>query len=56
MRTKKGEIVLDILTIHGVRGFIDGNGTPQLNLEDVARGLGFTDKNPKVQSMSNRIE
>lgn len=28
---------MNILTIHGVRGFIDGNGAPQLNLEDVAR-------------------
>jgi prophage antirepressor-like protein len=33
---------MDILTIHGVRGFIDGNGTAQLSLEDVSRGLGFT--------------
>ncbi|WP_258382981.1 phage antirepressor KilAC domain-containing protein [Paenibacillus sp. S25] len=32
---------MDILTIHGVRGFIDGNGTAQLSLEDVSRGLGF---------------
>ncbi|WP_025724075.1 phage antirepressor KilAC domain-containing protein [Paenibacillus polymyxa] len=35
---------MDILTIHGVRGFIDGNGTAQLNLEDVSRGLGFTQR------------
>ncbi|WP_113050235.1 transporter [Paenibacillus polymyxa] len=33
---------MDILTIHGVRGFIDGNGMAQLSLEDVSRGLGFT--------------
>ncbi|TKH42074.1 hypothetical protein C1I60_22520 [Paenibacillus terrae] len=33
---------MDILTIQGVRGFIDGNGTAQLNLEDTVRGLGFT--------------
>ncbi|MGW8442053.1 phage antirepressor KilAC domain-containing protein [Paenibacillus sp. S33] len=32
---------MDILTIHGVRGFIDGNGTAQLSLENVSRGLGF---------------
>ncbi|MDQ0091620.1 phage antirepressor YoqD-like protein [Paenibacillus anaericanus] len=32
-----------LITIHGVKGFIDGNGTAQLNLEDVSRGLGFTD-------------
>ncbi|MMZ54914.1 Phage antirepressor protein KilAC domain protein [compost metagenome] len=40
---------MDILIIHGVRGFIDGNGTPQLNLEDVARGLGFTDKSKSAE-------
>jgi prophage antirepressor-like protein len=33
----------NLLTIKNVRGFIDNNGTAQLNLEDVARGLGFTD-------------
>ncbi|MCM3294144.1 hypothetical protein M3661_29025, partial [Paenibacillus sp. MER 180] len=33
-----------LITIQGVRGFIDENGMAQLNLEDVARGLGFTDK------------
>jgi anti-repressor protein len=33
----------DLITISGVRGFIDENGTAQLNLEDVARGLGFTE-------------
>ncbi|MBP2660317.1 MAG: phage antirepressor protein [Firmicutes bacterium] len=32
----------NLITINGVRGFIDENGTAQLNLEDVARGLGFT--------------
>lgn len=31
-----------LITIHGVRGYIDENGTAQLNLEDVSRGLGFT--------------
>jgi prophage antirepressor-like protein len=35
---------MDILTIHGVRGYIDENGTAQLSLEDVSRGLGFTQK------------
>jgi anti-repressor protein len=30
-----------LIEIHGVRGFIDGNGTAQLNLEDISRGLGF---------------
>lgn len=32
----------ELTTISNVRGFIDNNGTAQLNLEDVARGLGFT--------------
>lgn len=32
----------NLITISGVRGFIDENGVAQLNLEDVARGLGFT--------------
>jgi phage antirepressor YoqD-like protein len=33
---------LNLITIHGVRGYIDESGTAQLNLEDVSRGLGFT--------------
>lgn len=33
---------MNLTTINGVRGFIDENGTAQLNLEDVSRGLGFT--------------
>ena len=33
-----------ILTINNVRAYIDGNGVAQLNLEDCARGLGFTEK------------
>ncbi|WP_231038356.1 phage antirepressor [Pectinatus frisingensis] len=32
----------ELITISGVRGFIGKNGTAYLNLEDVARGLGFT--------------
>lgn len=32
----------NLITISGVRGYIDGNGVAQLNLEDVSRGLGFT--------------
>jgi len=31
-----------LITIQGVRGYIDENNIAQLNLEDVARGLGFT--------------
>ncbi|PAF31898.1 ORF6C domain-containing protein [Paenibacillus sp. 7516] len=33
-----------LITIHGVRGFIDETGTAQLHLNDVARGLGFVRK------------
>ena len=34
------------VAVSGVRAYVDANGTAQLNLEDVARGLGFTqDKN-----------
>lgn len=32
----------NLLTINNVRGYIDDNGIAQLNLEDCARGLGFT--------------
>lgn len=32
----------NLITIHGVRGYINENGIAQLNLEDVSRGLGFT--------------
>lgn len=31
-----------IMTVGNVRGYIDENGTAWLNVEDVARGLGFT--------------
>jgi prophage antirepressor-like protein len=31
-----------LITINGVRGFIDENGVAQLSLEDVCIGLGFT--------------
>ena len=32
----------ELTVISGVRGYIDSNEVAQLNLEDVARGLGFT--------------
>lgn len=32
----------ELITIHGVRGYIDECGVAQLNLDDVSRGLGFT--------------
>lgn len=32
----------ELITVSGVRGRLDARGNPELNLEDVARGLGFT--------------
>lgn len=32
----------ELVTIKNVRGYIDEKGVAYLNLEDVARGLGFT--------------
>lgn len=32
----------ELITIHNVRGYVDHDGTAQLNLEDISRGLGFT--------------
>lgn len=31
-----------MIVVENVRGRLDANGNPELNLEDVARGLGFT--------------
>lgn len=39
----------NLLIISGVRGYIDENGTAQLNLEDVARGLGFVQAKSGVE-------
>lgn len=39
--------IMNIQTIQGVRGYIDQKGTAQLNLEDVSRGLGFTQTQSK---------
>lgn len=45
-----------LLTISGVRGYIDAHGTAQLNLEDVARGLGFIEnKSGKEYVMWRRV-
>lgn len=38
----------DLVTIHGVTGYLDENGTAHLKLEDVARGLGFTQHQNKA--------
>lgn len=32
----------NVLTIGNVRGYLDGNGTAMISLEDASRGLGFT--------------
>ena len=32
----------ELITVSGVKGYVDENGTAWLNLEDTARGLGFT--------------
>jgi len=37
----------ELVTICGVRGFIDENGVAQLNAEDIARGWGFTQRQVK---------
>lgn len=37
----------EIVTINNVRGYIDEKGTAWLNLEDVARGLGFIKREVK---------
>ncbi len=46
----------EIVTINNVRGYIDKKGTAWLNLEDVARGLGFTQiKNKKEYIRWERV-
>lgn len=42
MAMKAGELAPQVVTIEGVRGYADENGTVRLNVEDIARGLGFT--------------
>ena len=34
----------NLITVKNVKGYVDEKGTAYLNLEDVARGLGFVDK------------
>jgi prophage antirepressor-like protein len=44
------------MTIRNVRGYIDQSGTAHLNLEDVSRGLGFTqDKDGKEYIRWDRV-
>lgn len=48
---------LQIMNFNGVRGYVDADGVAQLNLEDVARGLGFTEwKNGKEYVMWRRVD
>lgn len=42
--------IMNIQNIKGVRGYVDADGVVQLNLEDVARGLGFTSKTVSATS------
>ena len=41
----------DLITIKNVRGYVDENGTAFLNLEDVARGLGFVDRSKGTEKI-----
>ncbi|MEG9320436.1 phage antirepressor [Fusobacterium varium] len=46
----------ELITIKNVRGYADEKGTAYLNLEDVARGLGFErEKNGKMYVMWDRV-
>lgn len=38
---------LEVVTVEGVRGYLDEHGTAWLNVEDVATGLGFTQTQEK---------
>ncbi len=44
----------DIITIENVHGYVDEAGTVFLNIEDVARGLGFVKTEEKVSPISGR--
>ncbi len=44
----------EILKINNVRGYQSANGMAQLNLEDVARGLGFTENKNGVEYVRHR--
>jgi prophage antirepressor-like protein len=39
----------ELITIQGVRAFIDNTGTAQLHQEDVARGLGFVERKGEAE-------
>ena len=45
---------LQIISVSGVRGYVDASGTVHLNAEDVARGLGFVKIEEKFSTTSGR--
>ena len=46
----------NLMTVKNVKGYVDKTGTAFLNLEDVARGLGFErEKNGKMYVMWDRV-
>ena len=45
-----------VLTVENVRGYLDAEGTAWLNVEDVARGLGFVKIEEKFSTTSGRNE
>ena len=56
-KRKGANEVTDIITIKGVRGYLDASGTAQLNLEDVSRGLGFTQEKSGIEYVKwERVE
>ena len=55
MAMKKNELPA-ITTVEGVRGYIDANNVAQLNVEDVARGLGFTRNESELLPPTLRLE
>ncbi|MDP4108031.1 MAG: phage antirepressor KilAC domain-containing protein [Bacillota bacterium] len=40
---------MNLITVSGVNGYVDENGTAWLNIEHVARGLGFTQEKDGVE-------
>lgn len=41
----------NLITVKNVKGYVDEKGTAYLNLEDVARGLGFVDKSKGTEKI-----
>lgn len=44
----------NLITVSGVKGYIDENGIAWLNLENIARGLGFTEVKNQVEYVRYR--